>query len=273
MSKDGSRRLGMYRLEIDMSYPFPSIVGLLSLFIIAASVSLQSLPDYGMEISLPIGWDTTVLPQELAAVIRIMTTRSATFSILNSFYILLFLVPLLIAFNLSLGFGNGQIRTLVSYPVGRMKLLLAKSGVVFILTTTAVTLGGIMSLVFFYPFTIDLVVLAQLLIPLWITVFLMTTSCVFIAVLSRSAPLTAVAGIGVWVGAFVMIPSQSLPSYVVYVIYPLLAAINCVAEDTGPIHYLWTTSVNDVLLGCGAALVLSVLLLCLSALAFRRMEV
>ncbi len=274
MSENRTRKFSIHRLEISMSYPFPSIIGFLSLFIFVASVSLQNLYDFGMKLYLPIGWDSIVMGEELATAIRTMTTRAAIVSILNSFYIVLLLVPLLIAFNLALGFGNGQIRTLLSYPVGRRKLLLVKSGVVFTLITTAVTLGSIIGLVFFYPFSIDVVVLGQLLIPLWITVFLITTSCVFIAVLSKSAPVTAGGGIGLWVGAYMIIPTQSIPSFLVYILYPILAAINYVIPDqTSPIFSLWTTSINDVLYGCGAALVLGVLLLYLSIMMFRRVEV
>jgi len=274
VSENRTRKFSIHHLEINMSYPFPSIIGFLSLFIFIASASLQILPDVGMVLYLPIGWDSIVMGEELATVIRIMTTRAAALSILNSFYIVLLLVPLLIAFNLALGFGNGQIRTLLSYPVGRRKLLLVKSGVVFILITTAVTLGSIIGLVFFYPFSIDLVVLGQLLIPLWITVFLITTSCVFIAVLSKSAPLTAGGGIGLWFGAFVMIPTQSIPSFLMYILYPILAAINYVNPGPpNPLSYLWTTTITDVLYGCGAALVLGVLLLYLSIMVFRRVEV
>ncbi len=257
-----------------MSYPFPTIIGLLSLCIYVTSVFLQGVPDFDMELYLPIGWDSVTMTEELVTAIQTMTTRAAVVSILNSFLIVLLLVPLLIAFNFALGFSNGQIRTLLSYPVGRGKLLLVKGGLVFVLIATAVTLGSIIGLVFFYPFSIDVVVLGQLLIPLWITVFLMTASCVFIAVLSRSAPVTAVGGIGLWFGVFVMIPTQSVPSFLVYALYPILAAINYVAQDrTSPIFYLWTTSITDVLYGCGVALVLGILLLYLSIMVFRRLEV
>jgi hypothetical protein len=276
MSEHETRKFSTHRLEINMSYPFPTIVGLLSFFIFIASVALQNLPDYGMTLYLPIGWDGITMTEELAAAIRTMTTRASVLSILNSFYIVLLLIPLLIAFNFALSFGNGQIRTLVSYPIRREKLLLVKSGLVFILIATAVTLGGIIGLIFFYPFSIDVVLLGQLLIPLWATVFLITSSCTFIAVLSRSAPLTAVGGIGVWVGVFVMTPSQSIPSFLVYVLYPILAAINYILPDSpspSPLSYLWTTSMNDVLYGCGVALVLGILLLYLSILVFRRLEV
>lgn len=276
MSENKARKFSTHRLEINISYPFPTIIGLLSLFIYIASVSLQGLPDYGMELYLPIGWDSIAMTEELVSAIWTLTARAAVLSILNSFLIVLLLVPLLIAFNFALSFSNGQIRTLVSYPIGRGKLLLVKSGLVFILMATAVTLGGIIGLVFFYPFSIDVVLLGQLLIPLWITVFLMTASCTFIAVLSRSAPVTAVGGIGLWFGVFVMIPTQSVPSFLVYALYPVLAAINYITPGSpspSPISYLWSTSMNDVLYGCGVALVLGILLLYLSIMVFRRLEV
>jgi hypothetical protein len=276
MSENETRKFPSLRLDMNMSYPFPSIVGLLSFFIYVTSVSLQGLPDYGMKFYLPIGWDTAVLTDELAAAIRAMTTRASVVSILNSFYIVLLLVPLLIAFNFALSFGNGQIRTLVSYPIGRGKLLLVKSGLAFILIAATVTLGAIIGLIFFYPFSIDVVLLGQLLIPLWITVFLMTTSCLFIAVLSRSAPITAAGGIGLWVGTYVMIPGQSIPPFLAYSLYPILAAINFIMPDypsPSPFSYLWTTSMSDVLYGCGVALVLGLLLLYLSSMVFRRLEV
>ncbi len=276
MGENNTRKFSTHRLEINMSYPFPTIVGLLSLFIYIASVFLQGLPDYGMELYLPIGWDSITMSEELATAIQTMTIRVSVLSILNSFLVVLLLIPLLIAFNFALGFNNGQIRTLVSYPIGRGKLLLVKSGLVFLLIATTLTLGGIIGLVFFYPFSIDIVVLGQLLIPLWISVFLITASCIFIAVTSRNAPVTAVGGIGLWFGVFVMIPTQSVPSFLVYALYPILAAINYVTPGTpnpSPISYLWSTSMNEVLIGCGIALVLGILLMYLSIIVFRRLEV
>jgi hypothetical protein len=274
MSENKTRKFSTHRLEINMSYPFPTIVGLLSLFIFVASISLLNLPDFDLDIYLPIGWDNIVVGEELVRVIRTLTARAAVASILNSFFISLLLIPLLIAFNFALSFNNGQIRTLVSYPIEKKNLLFVKSGVLFVLIAAAVTLGGVFGLVFFYPFTIDVVMLGQLLVSLWITIFLMITSCMFIAVLSRSAPVTAVGGIGVWFGIYVLLPLQSIPSFIVNMLYPIFSTMNYINHEPGsPAYFLGTTSINDVLLGCGAAMALGALLLYLSVLVFRRVEV
>ncbi len=274
MSENKTRKFSTHRLEINMSYPFPFIIGLLSLFIFVASISLLNQASGDLDIYLPIGWDNVAITEELTATIRSMTTRAAVVSILNSFYIVLLLVPLLVAFNFALSFGNGQIRTLVSYPIERKKLLLVKSGVIFVLMTVSVTLGSIVGLFFFCPFSIDVVVLCQLLGPLWITIFLMTVSCLFIAVLSRSASVTAAGGIGMWFGAFVVIPLPSTPSFIVNLLFPIFSAMKYVNPNpTSPFWYSGATSFNDVLYGCGAALALGALLLYFSTLVFRRLEV
>ncbi len=274
MSENEPQRFAALRLETIMSYPFPIIIGLLILFIFMDAISLQRLSDTGMKLYLPIGWDNTTMAQELVSAIQTMTTHTAMVSILNSFYLVLVIIPLLIAFNFAQSFGNGQIRTLLSCPIGRTRLLLVKSGIVFILITAALTVSSLLGLIFYYPFSIDIMIMSQLFISLSITIFLITTSCVFVAILSRSAPITAIGGIGLWVGCYVMIPTQTIPELLVNIQYPVLAAINYIVNDfSSPINYLYVTSFNDLLFGCGIALVVGLLLLCISSMMFQRLEV
>jgi len=239
-----------------------------------ASYSLLGMPDIGLQFALPIGSIDPSSVGDLAAAIRIMMTHSIVVSTLNLFYVILLLVPLLMAFNFALGFSNGQIRMLVSYPIGRKRIIITKWGLIFILSSASVTLGALFGLAFFFPFTMDIAILGQLFIPLWINILLVTTSCLLMAVLFRSAPLTAVGGISLWLGTFVLFTMQSSSSFLLNVLFPFLSAINYLNPDfISPISFLGATSLSDVLLGCGAAFLLSVLLLCFSVFAFRRLEV
>lgn len=274
MVDDKIRRFNALRLEINISYPFPSIVSIFSVFIFIASFSLLGISTYGLGTSVPVGWDSTLITEQLGESIRTMINRATITSILNSFFLVLLVVPLLVAFTFALGFSNGQIRTLLSYPISRKNLILIKSGVVFVLVVSAITSGGLLGMIFFFPFSIDILLLFQLIIPLWITIFLMTVGCVLIATLSQSAPITIAGGVGIWSGAFVLYTMQSTQSIIMSVLIPVLSAINYIDPNPpSPISFMGTTPLSDVLFGSGIALVLGIFLLYLSVFLFRKMEV
>ena len=274
MLKRKDRKFRVLRLEVDMSYPFPAIIGIASTFTLIAFDALLRMPDFDLQLTLPAESINPALADDLAAVIQLMATHSAVVSVLNSFYVILLLVPLLMAFNFALGFSNGQIRMLLSYPIGREKAIITKWGLIFIIPSTTLTLGAFFGLVFLYPYTIDIILMGQLLVPLWINIFLITTSCLLVAVLIRSAPLTALAGIGLWLGSFVIFTMQSSSSFLLNILFPFLAAVNYLNPDyISPINFLGTTSLSDALTGSVVAFMLGVLFFGLSVYVFRKLEV
>jgi hypothetical protein len=274
MTEEKTRKFNALRFELGMSYPFPSIICIFSLFIIIASFSLLSLPTYNLGIFFPIGRNSTEISEQLGENIRTLAIRASVTSILNSFYLVLLLVPLLVAFSFALGFSNGQIRTLLSYPIGRSKLILVKGGMVFLLTFMAVTVGSLFGMFFFYPSLIDIFLLTPLILSFWVTIFLMTAGCILIATLSKSTPVTIAGGISLWAGSFILYTMQSAQSLVMSVLFPVISTINYITpQPPSPISYMGTTPVTNVLFGNGVALLLAVLLFYLSIKVFQKLEV
>ncbi|MHA1929187.1 MAG: hypothetical protein ACTSV2_11495 [Candidatus Thorarchaeota archaeon] len=272
MSKNKDCKFNTLHLEISISYPFPFIVVIFSLFIIAGLYSLVTMPMYGMDLYIPKGWNSTIVTEELATSIRKMTTQATVYSMLSGLYIVLMLLPVIIGFNLASGINSGQIQTLLSYPIGREKLILVKTGLVFVLVSGSLTTGSLFSLLFFYPFSIDLASLCLLNITLWITLFLITSTCVFIAVISKSALMTVITGTGGWVIAFMIFMTPSTPSHIRNLLFPVLIAMNHINPGF-PMMFLEGISMFDIFIASGAAIAIGCLLMYFSIMLFKRLEI
>jgi len=256
-----------------MSYRFPSIVAFFSLFLGIASYSILNLMRFRLRIDfyLPSNWNTTAATEQLASAVPVLSTYVSVCAFFNCLYIIMAVIPLLVAFNFANGFTNGQFRTLLSYPIGRNRLLLIKVGVVVVLVSTSVIVGGVVSTAFYYPFLIDYTALLLLSISFCVTVYLITTACLLISVISRSAPVTAFAGIGVWVVAFIIITMPSIFPMLGATLFPFITTATYIFPDLS-IAYLGTVTMLDVLSVWASALILGTMLFYISMWLFNRLE-
>ncbi len=273
MDKRKRQNTNVILLERNISYRFPSIVAFFSLFLGIASYSILNMWRFRLRIDLylPSNWNTTAATEQLASAVPVLSTTVSVSAFLNCVYVIMAVIPLLVAFNFANGFTNGQFRTLLSYPIGRNRLLLIKTGVILVLVCSSVIVGGVVSAAFYYPFLIDHTALLLLSISFCVTVYLITTSCLLISIISRSTRVTAFAGIGVWVVALIIITTPSSFPMLGYTLYPVLTAASHL-HTMGPISYLGSITMLDVLSANALALILGTLLLYISMWLFNRLE-
>ncbi|MGY5874791.1 MAG: hypothetical protein RTU30_03500 [Candidatus Thorarchaeota archaeon] len=273
MDKRKRQNTSVIRLERNMSYRFPAIVAFFSLFLGIASYSILNLVRFRLRIDLylPSNWNTTAATEELTASIPVLSAAVSVNAFFNCLYIIMAVIPLLVAFNFANGFTNGQFRTLMSYPIGRNRLVLIKAGFVVVLVSASVIIGGVVSTAFYYPFLIDYTALLLLSISFCVTVYLITTACLLISVITKSAPVTAFIGIGVWVVAFIIITSPSIFPMLGYTLYPFVTTADYIHPGLR-ILYSGNVTMLDALLGNALALILGTLLLYISMRLFNRLE-
>jgi ABC-type transport system involved in multi-copper enzyme maturation permease subunit len=271
MSENKNDTINYIRLERNISYPFPTIVGILSIFIAIVAYSALTIGMYAREIYLAPGWNITAISEELVESVNTVNTQAIVFPFLNCLYVVILLAPLLVAFNLAQGYGNGQIRTLLSCPIRRRTVLLLKSGFVVFLISISVTIGVVLSLLFFYPFSIESYSVLIMTGTFWITVFVITSTCTLLAVTSRSTRITAFVGVGLFLYTFTMINQPSMHPMVQYLFFPLIIALGHVYPEQPPI-WLEKTSLLDVFMGSGSAILFGIALLILSLFIFKRQE-
>ncbi|MBY8997821.1 MAG: hypothetical protein KGD60_08810 [Candidatus Thorarchaeota archaeon] len=260
------------RLERNISYPFPTIVSIVSIFIIVAAYSILGIGRYNMSFYLSPGWNSTAITEKLVESVNTVSSRAIAFPILDFVYVVVLLVPLLIAFNLAQGYSNGQMRTLLSYPIRRRTVLLLKSGLVILLVSSSGTLGVLFSLLYFFPFSISLNSFLILIATFWISVSLIASTCTLLAVVSRSARITAFVGMGLWMVALSDLSMPYTHPLLRYPLFPIQVAVSYI-DSSVSVFFREQTTLFDVIFGSGSALILSVALLILSVFIFKRQEI
>jgi hypothetical protein len=260
------------RLERNISYPFPTIVSIVSIFIFIASYSTLGLGRYTTSFYLSPGWNSTAVAEELIESVYNVSSRAIAIPIFDFVYVVLLLVPLLIAFNLAQGYSNNQLKMLLSCPIKRRTIILLKSGLVILLLSSSGTIGLLFSLFFFFPFSIDLSSLLLLIVTFWISVSVIVSTCTLLAVISRSARITAFVGVGLWIVALNELSMSNTHPLVRYLLFPLQVAISYIMPTLSGLFKDGTTLI-DVIIGSCSALAFSVGLLILSLFLFKRQEI
>ncbi|MFO7837092.1 MAG: hypothetical protein R6V83_10565 [Candidatus Thorarchaeota archaeon] len=260
------------RLERDMSYPFPAIVGILSIFLFAAAYSMLGVGVSNRYVYLSPGCNSTAISEEMVSSVDATNTIATVYPIINCIYVVMLVAPLLIAFNLAQGYNNGQMRTLLSYPIKRRTVLFLKNGSVIFLMFSSGIIGTFFSWVFYFPFSIDLYSVMILIMTYGITVLAICSTCTLLAVLSRSARITAFVGVGAWMIVYTTFVTAVTHSPAAFLLFPLHLGITHISHG-GPPYYYEETELFNVLLGSGITLVLVIVVLILSVIIIERQEI
>lgn len=271
MSESNQKIGRVLKVESTISYPFPALIGIFASFIVVAFYSVLGLRVYPNRIYLSSEWDATLVGDELAAILSITNSKIVTAGFLNLGAIVMFFIPLLFAFNYAQGFSNGQIRTLLSYPIGRLKLYFVKIGIIVLIMSISMIGSGILSIVCLYPYSINFNYLILMSIASFLTVLIISATCIFIATFTRSAPVTAFLGMGLWAIGFVVTLAPFSPIFLKQLFFPwLLTLINI---DSESLYYMGEASINTVVSGWLITTSLSLILIFISLVRFYRLEV
>ena len=271
MPESSNKTLRALGVELTFSYPFPALMGIFISFFAVASYSLLTMHLLRSGIHIPSEWNSTIINTRLEN----NMIATATMTVSNSFFsvgtITLFFIPLLFAFAFAQGFSTGQIRTLLSYPIGRGRLFLIKFGSVVAIITISLAGGALLAIACLMPYSLDFALLLPIMIGSFLTIFLVSSVCVFIAVLSRSAPITAFLGIAFWAGITIFAMNPFSPFLLRQIFFPWLLTL--IHIDTYTFTIFGAVNINELLYGYLFSIAISLVLILISYLRFTRLEV
>ncbi|MHA1961528.1 MAG: hypothetical protein ACW99U_15005 [Candidatus Thorarchaeota archaeon] len=236
MDKGKRRFLSLFRLDFEGSYSFPSVASIVSLLLFIASYSVLSAFTWNVGVFLAPGeegWSGSDAIDRAGSIITERIAGSYYSSFQNSLYVLVLLIPLLIAFKLAQGFSNGEIRTLLSYPTNRPKILLTKSLTAILVATITANASSILALLFFYPNLSNVSLMGLLSLALWAFSFLLGAVCTFVAVATKNAPVTIATGMGVWVAGFVLTANPEVTPLIRGIFYQIQMTMLHLMNDVG----------------------------------------
>ncbi len=264
------------QFERESSYRFPSIVAVLCVFI-AVGIHAAVTHNY---FNFDIRMDQTPAPgsaDRLEYFSELILTHGLAVlgsCVSNCVFVLILLVPLLVAYNFTTGYSSGLMQTLLTYPISRASLLLMKFLPIFLLVSCSACLGSLAGVFFFVPVAPDLGHTLLLLLSIWTLALLMVSVAGLVAVISRNALVTSFGCVSLWFMAFIGVTSPETDELVKMVLFPPFAAANYAANYDGMFSWwagLFETELvlTDVLTGMVLSCALALLLLLLSHVIFK----
>ncbi len=258
-------------LEITTSYSFPMIIGFFGIICILTGLSAMNI---GF-VPLLFGWDSEEPFNGVEDVQRylgdfsfrrgLILSESFTYSLLA----LSFLIPLIIAFNLSRMLEDGTMRTILSYPVERTRYLTIKISLVTTLLYILVLSSTIFWMYFWYPLGIGVDNMTLLLASSFVTLLMIVSSTTFLAVLTKNMFRTAIIGASFWgsISYLIETTTDAVPFVIVQLVSPFRVLKIYLAG------YIMDINLIDVYLSLAGSVFISLVFMLLAVIIFRRTEV
>ncbi|MHC4750498.1 MAG: ABC transporter permease subunit [Planctomycetota bacterium] len=268
MKRSLRRAWATFKLEIDISFPFPVLECLFVIpLYLASSIALQIIPTiYARSDLVP----DFFRPEDITLYIDGIGIRVFAEALYSLNAIILFIIPMIVTFNLARNFENGMIKTLLSYPIGRRKLLITKVSQVVITVWFAIIAGLFFSVYVFTPVMNGLQSFILMSASLLALVFAATTTTVLIAIVSKSTPVTAILGSGLWFSFLFLAMSGTSSSIVRGIMNPVLMAVNL---EGGALGFFNDITSADLVVSMVGTFSFGVLALITSFILFDRREV
>jgi hypothetical protein len=162
---------------------------------------------------------------------------------------------------------NGLIQTALTYPTGRRMLLLVKSLLVVLTCGLITTLVSVVASYTLIPGSKDLATIFSSIAAIWVYVMFAVFTTALIAILSKSAAVTAVGGAGIQFGFLLIGMSTQIPS--VHVFFSPVTAVSEFVLGNAAIQ----VTAYEIVAMVGALLCISLVLLIASVALFERMDV
>jgi ABC-type transport system involved in multi-copper enzyme maturation permease subunit len=198
-------------------------------------------------------------------------------SLERNWMLILFLLPLLVAFTTARSFEDGFFRTLLSYPVRRWQLLIMRTLIPVVVIGTISTLCSLLFVILVVPTPLNLAAILWLVGFFWLGLLMVGTSVVFLAVLFKRMILAAIGGVSIWYLILIISYDSGVPEILRWIASPVNLLGRYIGGDEIISQYIGLGSnvpvLMDVLQTAAVMGAISILLLVMSLLLFRRMEV
>ena len=194
------------RLEIETSYPMILIYGTSAILIYIVLILAFTPFLRGFAFIIPFGHlsGNTELLENFFANIETTSLQTAGASINGLIQVLIFLVPMLVAFSISKGFEDGTLRTFLSYPIGRTRILAIKAGFAIALVGVPVSLALLSTQLLLVPANTLSIDLLLLVLSFWLFILLIGSICTLLSVAFKRVSLASITGVGLGYAILVM---------------------------------------------------------------------
>jgi len=268
MKRALKRAWAAFEIEIDISFPFPVLECLFVVpLFLASSIALQVIPTFYARSDL---FPDFFRPGDIVMFIDGVGIRVFAEALYSLNAIILFIIPMIITFNLARNLENGIMKTLLSYPIGRRKLLITKVCQVVILVWFAMISGLFFSVYVFTPVMNGMPSFILMSASLLALVFAVTTTTILIAIATKSTPATAILGSGLWFSFLFLAMSRTFSSIVRGIMNPVLMAVNL---EGGALGFFTDITSADLMTSIAGTLSVGFLALIISFILFDRSEI
>ncbi len=224
---------GLLELELSTSYRFPLIefvFSILLFFTVTIALSFSTSLLY-FELNPPPDafWDGEIILRQVEGFLTpeaFMVSQPA----LSLYMGLTFVAPLFVAFVMVRSFSSGTIKTLLSYPISRMRLFFSKILTILLILATSVFVLMIIGVWIQNPTLTGFYVVPPLFLAIMVNTLLITAVTTFLAILTKSV-IGAGAG-GVFVNIYFQLTTNAeQPDIVECLSNPVIGMYNYLTRD------------------------------------------
>jgi hypothetical protein len=275
MSKVKRREwLDVTRLDFRHTYRSPIVEILIVLFLYFSFNAVFSWTNWTLSFVVGVGIEPTEI---FLPYVNMITTFEVAQGLEQLWAMVIFIVPLLVAFTTAKSFEDNSFRTVLSYPVKRWQLLIMRTIVPTVIIGTCITFSVLLAVFLMIPAPWNIGACVLLFCVFWLALLVVITSTVFLAVITRRMIVSALGGVAVWFSLMTSSYSITTPEILRWIGNPITFIARYVyGGDSNDIFPIIPSTVptTETVLGIITLLsVMVVLLLSLSVWLFKRMEV
>jgi ABC-type transport system involved in multi-copper enzyme maturation permease subunit len=280
MSKERRREwLDVTYLEAGNSYRYPLIEVITVFFLYLAFSAVYSLAMMPQSMDTMPGpmWNGTSQVDFLLSYESTVSTFVLSSALEQAWLVLMFLMPILIAYTTARAFEDGSLRTLLSYPVRRSHLLLMRTLVSVLIIGGLTNFSIFLALFLFLPAPLDLVSVLSLIGTFWLAILFITSSVVFLSVLVKRMIVAAMGGVASWYGLLTLAYMPDASPIVQSLANPVRMMTRYILGNRNtPWRFILggeTPLIGDVYLTLAIMVLAIIIFLATSMLLFRRTEI
>jgi ABC-type transport system involved in multi-copper enzyme maturation permease subunit len=280
MSKERRREwLDVTYLEAGNSYRYPLIEVITIFFLYLAFSAVYSLAMMPQSMDTMPGpmWNGTSQVDFLLSYESTVSTFVLSSALEQAWLVLMFLMPILIAYTTARAFEDGSLRTLLSYPVRRSHLLLMRTLVSVLIIGGLTNFSIFLALFLFLPAPLGLVSVLSLIGTFWLAILFITSSVVFLSVLVKRMIVAAMGGVASWYGLLTLAYMPDASPIVQSLANPVRMMTRYILGNRNtPWRFILggeTPLIGDVYLTLAIMVLAIIIFLATSMLLFRRTEI
>ncbi len=176
------------------------------------------------------------------------------------------IVPVLVALSIAGPIEDGYVRTLLTYPIKRLELVLTKVVLMVLLLASTITTALLCVVWLVIPGFPSLESLGLVISGVWAQVFVLCAVSTPIAVVTKKVSSTLVVGSAYWIVSFTLLGSLEIAPMFLALLLPLSTTLGFLTGRYGMI------SVPDILTGLAVSVGLGLVVLFVSIWVFKRTE-